>query len=101
MEYIAQDVVDNAVVLVQHLAHEQQGYELRYRDGDNEQSTPQSLELDALLVDHQGDYHAEDVVQHGGHDGPDEGPLGQLGEGSALRGCAGGGEDAGEGSEPE
>ena len=43
-------------------------------DGQHEHEPPESFELDPILIDHEGEDDAEEVVGEGGADGPDEGP---------------------------
>ena len=91
--------VDSTAVDVEHLAHQKEGYELRYRNGNNKERSPQRLELDALLVDKQSDYNTEDVVDNGCQNSPDQGPFCQLYESFAHVGSADVGEYLTEGVE--
>ena len=71
---IQQQAVDDAV-FGKHPGNIQQGNELGDRDGHNQHGSPELLEADALLVDHDGHDHAEDVVGEGRKDRPHQRPC--------------------------
>ena len=79
---LEQHSVHNAVG-VKELGNVQQGNELGNRDGQHQDAPPQLLELDALLVDENGNQHAQEVVGEGGEECPHQSPGQDLTEGVA------------------
>ena len=68
---------------IKQLGDIQQGHELRDGDGHNKNGTPELLDLDALLVDHHGNSHAQEIVGEGGKERPDQGPQQKLSDSQA------------------
>ena len=81
--------VDQAVRR-EHLGNIQQRHELGNGDGHDQYGAPHLLQPDALLVDHDGHQHAQEVVQERGEEGPHQRPEQHLAEGIAVAGGAGG-----------